>query len=141
MIAMNYELWMRWESEAAEADAKSNYVDLSDAPAECESPIERRLAVFLIPYAEQWGFKVIPQFKHDRFRYDFAIEKGGKIIAVVECDGMEFHSTPEQRTRDVAKDLSARRADFVVFRYSGSNIYADAKRCAEEIIFRLWRHP
>jgi len=137
----NIELWMRWEREAAEADAKSNYVDLSNAPAECESPIERRLAVFLMPYAERWGFKVIPQFKHDRFRYDFAIEKDGKVVAVVECDGMEFHSTQEQLSRDVAKDLSANRAGFVAFRYRGFEIYADAKRCAEEIIFRLWRHP
>ena len=90
---MNYELWMRWYREADEADAKTTAVDLSSAPNECESPIERRLAVFLVPYAEQWGFKVIPQFKHDRFRYDFAIEKDGEVIAVIECDGMEFHST------------------------------------------------
>lgn len=138
---MNLELWLRWYREADEADARPTAVDLSDAPAECESPIERRLAVFLVPHAEQWGFKVIPQFKHDRFRYDFAIEKESRVVAVVECDGMEFHSSQEQLTRDVAKDLSARRAGFVVFRYSGSKIHADAKRCAEEIIFRLWRRP
>lgn len=138
---MNHELWQRWYREADEADAKSKAVDLSDAPAECESPIERRLAVFLVPHAEQWGFKVIPQFKHDRFRYDFAIEKESKVVAVVECDGMEFHSTTEQLSRDVAKDLSARRAGFAVFRYSGSKIYDDANGCAEQIIFQLWRHP
>lgn len=136
---MNVELWMRWYREAEEADAKT--VDLSQAPTECESPIERRLAVFLVPYAEQWGFKVIPQFNHDQFRYDFAIEKDGKVVAVVECDGIEFHSTPEQLARDVAKDLSARHAGFAVFRYSGSKIYADAKRCAEQVIFQLWRRP
>ena len=138
---MNVELWMRWYREADEADAKRTAVDLSDAPTECESPIERRLAVFLVPYAEQWGFKVIPQFKHDRFRYDFAIQKDGEVVAVVECDGMEFHSSPEQRTRDVAKNLAARQAGFAVFRYSGLKIYADAKRCAEQIIFQLWRRP
>ena len=107
---MNRELWQRWEDEAAEADATTGtggWIDLRAAPAQCESPIERRLAVCLVPYAEQWGFKVIPQFKHDRFRYDFAIAKEGGVVAVIECDGMEFHSSPEQRTRDVAKDLSA----------------------------------
>jgi very-short-patch-repair endonuclease len=136
---MNIELWERWYREADQADAKA--VDLRDAPAECESPIERQLAVFLVPYAEQWGFKVIPQFKHDRFRYDFAIEKDGQVIAVIECDGREFHSTAEQLTRDVAKDWSARQAGFVVFRYPGQTIHYNAKGCAEEIIFRLWRHP
>ena len=111
------------------------------APAECESPIERRLAVFLVPTAERWGFKVILQFKHDRFRYDFAIEKDGKVVAVIECDGREFHSTDEQLSNDAAKNLSARRAGFVMFRRSGSEIYYDARGCAEDIIFQLWQHP
>ena len=138
----NHELWRRWENEAADADARlSPFVELSDAPAECESPIERRLAVFLVPRAEQWGFKVICQFKHDRFRYDFAIEKDNKVIAVIECDGSDFHSTPEQLAHDAIKDLLARQAGFVVFRYSGREIHRDAARCAEEIVFRLWRHP
>lgn len=138
---MNIELWQRWFKEADQADERSKAIDLSEAPAACESPIEQRLAVFLVPHAEQWGFKVIPQFKLAGFRYDFAIEKDGAVIAVIECDGMEFHSTPEQIARDVAKDLAARRAGLVAFRYSGSKIYADAKRCAEQIIFDLWRHP
>jgi very-short-patch-repair endonuclease len=138
---VNIELWERWYRESDEADAKSKFVDLSTAPSECESPIERRLAVFLVPYAEQWGFKVISQFKHDDFRYDFAIEKDSEVIALIECDGREFHSTPEQLSRDVAKDLSARQARLVMFRYSGAEIYADAKGCAQNIIFRLWRHP
>jgi very-short-patch-repair endonuclease len=140
---MNHELWMRWESQAARADAKieAHDVDLAKAPIECESPIERRLAVFLIPVAEQWGFKVISQFKHDRFRYDFAIEKDGKVLGVIECDGHEFHSTPEQRSRDAAKDLLAKQAGYLMFRYSGSAIHRNARRCAEQIIFQLWRYP
>ena len=141
---MNRELWQRWEDEAAEADATTGtggWIDLRAAPPECESPIERRLAVFLVPYAKQWGFKVIPQFKHDRFRYDFAIEKDGKVIAVIECDGREFHSSPEQLSRDLVKDLSAKQAGLIVFRRWGSEIHYDAKGCAEEIIFQLWRHP
>ena len=139
---MNHELWQRWEDEAAKADAKRpSEFDLTDAPAECESPIERLLAIFLVPHAERWGFKVIVQFKHDRFKYDFAIEKAGKVVAVIECDGREFHSTPEQIARDVAKDLSAKQAGFSVFRFSGAAIYRDPSKCAEDVIFCLWRHP
>lgn len=139
---MNHELWMRWESQAARADAKTEAhdVDLSNAPIECESPIERRLAVFLIPVAEQWGFKVVPQFELGGYRYDFAITNGD-VVGLVECDGAEFHSTPEQIARDAAKDLLAKQSRCLMFRYSGSAIHRNARRCAEQIIFQLWRRP
>jgi very-short-patch-repair endonuclease len=125
-----------WERIREDAEVEDRWIALGNIP--CESPIERMLAAQLAPHAERWGFKLVSQFKHGPYRYDFAVEKNGKIIAVVECDGLEFHSTPEQIDRDVAKDLLANRSGFVVFHYSGTDIHRDAWKCAEEIIFRLW---
>jgi very-short-patch-repair endonuclease len=107
----------------------------------CESPIERQLATELIPHAEHWGFKVISQFKVGHYRYDFAITRDDNLVALVECDGRKFHSTSEQIIRDAAKDRTAKEAGVPLFRYSGSNIHCNAWRCAEEIIFGLWRRP
>ena len=134
----NAELWNRWENEAADADGEHRPVALGDMP--CESPIERQLAGHLVSTAGQWGFEVIPQFKLGRYRYDFAIAWDGNVIALVECDGAEFHSTPDQLKRDAAKDLLAEQSGFRMFRYSGREIHRDPWKCAEEIIFRLCRH-
>lgn len=131
----NNELWHRWENEAADADHHS--IVLIDMP--CESPIEHQLAAHLVDHAERWGFTVVPQFKLGNFRYDFAIKWDGHVVALVECDGAEFHSTSKQIARDADKDRLAERHGYAMFRYSGRQIYRDAHKCAEEIIFRLWR--
>ena len=133
---MNYELWLRWEDEAAEADAKlPPSVDLSQAPTECESPIERRLAVFLSALCRAMGFQGYSQFKHDRFRYDFAIEKEIKLLLLLNAMVWDFHSSPEQLSNDVVKDLSARRRALSCFDIRARKFMLIAERCAEEIIF------
>ena len=93
----------------------------------------------LEPRAAQFGCTAFPQFKHGPYRYDFAIERDGVVIAVIECDGLEFHSTPEQLERDHAKDLLAKQSGFQVFRFTGREIHSDAAACVEQIMFRMWR--
>ena len=109
----------------------------------CESPIELDLAVFLIErfgfsgdlkfkfcrQADIWAFQdqqilLIPQFRWLRFRIDFAFMFEAKVPHVfVECDGKEFHSTPEQIANDRRKDSLARGAGIRLLRFTGSEIY------------------
>jgi len=114
-------------------------VEISAALAgKCESPIEYKLGPALIVAAEKWGFRVVPQFKLGRYRYDFALYAGQRLMALNECDGKEFHSKPEQRANDEAKDCAAKAAGTRVLRATGADIYRGPQRCAEEIIFRVW---
>lgn len=54
---------------------------------------------------------------------------------VVECDGHEFHErTPEQAKRDRERDRRLQRAGYHVFRFTGSEIWRDAHKCAQEAI-------
>jgi very-short-patch-repair endonuclease len=54
---------------------------------------------------------------------------------IVECDGHEFHEkTKEQAQRDKERDRKLQSLGFRVYRYTGSELYADAFRCAAEIL-------
>jgi very-short-patch-repair endonuclease len=54
---------------------------------------------------------------------------------VIECDGHEFHErTKEQAARDRGKDRELQRIGLNVFRYTGSEIWADAFKCAEQVL-------
>lgn len=65
-------------------------------------------------------------------RYDFAhIE----VKVIVECDGHDFHEkTKEHASRDKKRDRDLQAMGYNVFRYSGSDIYRNADKCAEEAI-------
>ncbi len=140
---MNIELWENWQRQADEDDARrqtpiSAWIPLGGF--ECESPIERQLLTHLRRHAERWGFQVIIQFKVNKYRFDFAIEKDNKIVAVIECDGVEFHSNPEQLARDAAKDKFADEHGWEMFRFRGTDIWHRAGSCAQKVIFDLWSH-
>ena len=126
-----------WERIREDAEVEDRWIPLGNIP--CESPIERMLARELVPHAQRWGFEVVEQFKLGPFRYDFAISKAGEFIAVVECDGAEFHASRSQRARDARKDHLAEQHGLEVFRFTGRQIHFNAWKCAEEIIFRVWR--
>jgi very-short-patch-repair endonuclease len=108
--------------------------------APTESAIEQMLAEQLIGPAQKWGYEIIPQFKIENYRYDFAIKNTttGRVVAVVECDGRDFHSTPEQLENDARKDELARQHGFSMFRRTGSDIAANPVKCAEQIIFQVF---
>jgi hypothetical protein len=82
-----------------------------------------------------------PQFVIARFRYDFAIVVNRKPAILIECDGREFHETPEAMENDRAKDAKAKEVGAVMLRFTGSRIYRDLQSCAEEAIAALatWR--
>lgn len=109
----------------------------------CESPIEVMLGARLAVYRDRWNergfpkFKMVAQHKLAGYRYDFAIlSEDGKLLIAIECDGAEFHSTPEQLANDRAKDAAVRAAGADIFRFSGSDIFQHDDRCVAGV-FRL----
>lgn len=55
-------------------------------------------------------------------------------LVVVECDGHEFHhATKEQADHDSKRDRYMTKMGIRVMRFTGSQIYQDAKGCVKEI--------
>lgn len=68
-----------------------------------------------------------------RRRLDFAVIGGGTRI-VVEADGHDFHErTKEQARKDRSTDRWLQEHGWTVLRFTGSEIYADAGACADQI--------
>lgn len=100
----------------------------------CESPIEfllaHNLATLLFPDAER--VNIVAQYPLARFRYDFLINgvRQGPLL-LIECDGKDFHSSPEQIKNDALKDAAAAAADIKLMRFSGSAIFDNPMYCAQ----------
>lgn len=74
-----------------------------------------------------------PQCRIGRATVDFLLELhcGATVLLAVECDGHDFHEkTKEQARRDKARDRAIQAASVPIFRFAGSEIYADAGKCA-----------
>lgn len=80
-----------------------------------ESPIERKLYKALILN----GYIVRTQVHCGKYRIDLALPV--EWIAI-ECDGKDFHSTPEQKASDRRKNTYLRKAGWRVLRFTGSDI-------------------
>lgn len=127
----------------------------------CESPIERVLLGALMieathapAFPVRWSFNGIPadpapgtlhctaQHPIEHYRVDFALigqfPKAAVKIAV-ECDGHDFHErTKEQAAHDKQRDRFLQRAGFKVLRFTGSEIWQHADRCAAEVFTHAW---
>lgn len=94
------------------------YVDplLCEFVLKCQYPIGRHRVDFLVG----WTYQDYPT----------------RII--VECDGHNFHErTKEQAQKDRAKDRDWQNAGYRVMRFTGSEIYRDAFKCAREVFEAL----
>lgn len=125
---------------------------------ECKSPIERlMLAALSYEFAEHHGdiFAPIwnwyeretpracslePQKQIGPYSADFAItimpndHHALPARVVIECDGHAFHEkTKEQAAHDKARDRYMTERGWVVMRFTGSEIYADARACAASV--------
>lgn len=117
----------------------------------CESPIESRFISSLIAsrrfvVMEQEGARecklegrdiaVVPQYKIGRYRLDFAFffyDINGQHHSInIECDGKEYHSSPEAVQRDKDRDHYMRCQGFDVWRYPGWALYHGDGACADE---------
>lgn len=94
-------------------DNKKNIFLFSQAPIKIED--KRYVVDFL--------------FEEDEFVNKFNTNK--KII--IECDGYEFHQkTKEQVQHDNEREYKLKMAGYEVIRFSGSQIYNNPLKCAED---------
>lgn len=126
------------------------YAAFGRAVDRCESPIERRLLVAWL-FSEHFSFAPVKgatgvvaedaygivlaqQITVARHRLDFALKRNGCTARIaVECDGFRYHdASPEQATRDRARDRELAALGWVVVRYTGKELIQDALGCARE---------
>lgn len=89
----------------------------------------------------EWTGIIVPQVNCGRYRVDFL---AGAIfydraeifpiqILAIECDGHDFHErTKAQAAYDRAKDRALQQMGMAVFRFTGSQLNADASSCHHE---------
>lgn len=152
--------------EFAENRADVIWDQWDEAKVLCESPIERRLLAALMNAPEvlegsiyasvgplpdlgnvqRHGVQIIPQHVVGRYRIDLAViwwrSSVGQIRLAVECDGHDFHEkTKDQARRDKLRDRELLTAGWPVMRFTGSEIFTDAARCASDVgnaLFETW---
>lgn len=138
--------------------------DFERGAALCESPIEELMLAALMNDIELHDgsmfsmigtiqeleahrgpeFFIAPQSQIGRYRVDFAVAwwrpQGGLSRLAVECDGHDFHEkTKEQAQRDKARDRWLMSRGWPVIRFTGSEIYADAEKCAYDVAGALFQ--
>lgn len=128
-----------WAATVVTPKAFPNYVTgtlLSWSPSEPDplllEPEDRRLPGTLV---------IVPQARVKRFRLDIVVDYWrwpNAARMAVECDGHDFHErTKEQAAHDRARDRFLTSNRFPFFRFTGSEIYRNADRCAGEVIGHL----
>jgi hypothetical protein len=96
-------------------------------------------------YCDLW-FALAPQCKIGPYRVDAllfvafgsAFAKGGtplsELCMVIECDGHDFHErTKQQAAHDRMRDRWFTARGYKVMRFTGSEIFRDASKCAREV--------
>jgi very-short-patch-repair endonuclease len=98
----------------------------------CESPVEA--AFWSTAYFELSKFgRLTPQVKVGPYRLDFGLETSTFKLAI-EIDGHDYHSTKEQKATDYQRDRYLQSQGWRVIRFSGSEVYQDASKCALEAV-------
>lgn len=120
--------------------------DLIVYPGKDQPTIEMVDYVFNLHFDEKFQggvlVSVAPQVRIDGVRVDFLItlidgREGRRIIrhTAVECDGHDFHErTKEQAARDKSRDRDLLRRGIATVRFTGSELHANAMRCAVEAL-------
>ena len=105
-------------------DPKAQQID--GTRDKCTNEFER--AVYDLIVAR--GYQVIPQFEVAGYNIDLVIESEQKRLAV-ECDGDRWHSSTEQRERDMHRQRILERCGWTFWRVRGSEFYLNAERAME----------
>lgn len=107
-----------------------------------ESPIEGQFwTSAYVPLSALGRFT--PQVRVEGYRVDFALTNipGVDLLKVViELDGHDYHSTPEQRDHDTVKDRDLMKSGWQVVRFTGSQVNRDCAGCVRETVdlVRTW---
>ena len=103
----------------------------------CESPIETLLGEALLArIGDDPLLSLQPQKALGPYRVDFVLvcSHDWGCCFVIECDGHDFHErTREQAQRDRRRDRFFSPRGWIVMRFTGSEIWRDAARCADEV--------
>lgn len=122
----------------------------------CDSPIEVQIGAAILLFFERASkplllgntidveappdtLVLVPQFAWSFYRSDWAIfnpHSHGALL--IECDGKDFHSSPEQVAHDKKKDAAAMERGFLTLRFTGSEIFRDADGCAQKVYDAVW---
>lgn len=112
-------------------------------PGEIKSPIEQMFYLaFSVINLEYYNgrYSIEPQFEikvENKVYYaDFilSLNNNDKLMLIVECDGHDFHKlTKEQVKRDNERDLALKKSGYEVIRFSGSQLYENAWKCADDV--------
>ena len=118
----------------------------------CESPIEKILAVALVIKTQETLYfepQVEIKTKNKKYIVDFLIF-GDEIVntylkkdfqLIIECDGYNFHQkTKKQVDYDNQREYDLKMEKYEILRFSGSKIYNEPMKCAEEIMAYIKEH-
>lgn len=137
-----------FEATVALLDRRVQTLTIGNA---CESPIEAELGAAVLMFFERAGnplklaltfvadsapdeLLLVPQFRWHYYRSDWAIvnpRRAGALL--IECDGRDWHSSPQQKAHDARKDAAALNRGFLTMRFTGSEIHKDSDSCAQKI--------
>lgn len=115
----------------------------------CESPIEQMLVVPLFEKTNRieqiYGWDVLDFSSQEtveadghKYRVDFAIAITDRqhhlFEFVIECDGHDHHErTKGQARKDRERERALVNQGRIVIRFTGSEIYENAEKCAQEV--------
>jgi very-short-patch-repair endonuclease len=110
----------------------------------CDSPIEVSLGVKIKKALRVIGDQALtlkPRYFLGPYIYDLAIFREGRPypIMIIECDGKDFHCTPEQLQNDARKNNLARSAGIVLLRFTGTEIHRTPDDCLAKILQTMRR--
>jgi very-short-patch-repair endonuclease len=84
------------------------------------------------------GYRVVPQFPVEGRRIDLVVIGAGSRLAV-ECDGRAWHTSPEQRVRDLDREHELVRAGWQFWRVRDSEFHFDPDRALQTLWTTLER--
>ncbi|WP_244913507.1 endonuclease domain-containing protein [Heyndrickxia sporothermodurans] len=94
--------------------------------SKCESYIEARLYDALV----YRGYNVHTQVNCGPYRIDLTVPS---LRLAIECDGKDYHSSPEQKKHDRRKNAYLRKHGWKVMRFSGRQINRELPRVLAKI--------
>lgn len=118
--------------------------------SQCESPMEAllragwELSGALRTITPDAKLKYAQQQPVGNYRADFLFsildKDGSQKGLVVEVDGHDFHErTKAQAARDKARDRWMTSEGYQVMRFTGSEVYANPFKCAQEVANQLYQ--
>ncbi len=99
-----------------------------------ESPIERAFWAQGYSLLSTLG-QFTPQVEIGPYRVDFTLTNipgVPRLKVVIELDGHEFHSTPQQRNNDTERIRKLQKLRWQIITFTGSQINSDVRGCVRE---------